>query len=224
MDSDERSGRTSRRRAWGGAGAMALGCYLAGDAAHRLHVAVALAADWWPWLLLGLAALNLLRSTVQVGSLIGPLVLALIAFAGLAASGGVARDTVENRIVPCALALAGAGLLFSTSQTTPRTRVLSAGGIDLSDSPAERLVLRAIVGELRADLSGTTHDRAVVHVTAIVGHVRLTVPRNAVIRMYDTGAVLTHIRTASKSSPAPESQVFDVHVLGVCGAVSVVHP
>lgn len=222
MHGDEREGRTSRTRMWGGVLAVAVGCYAAGDSAHRLHAAAALAADWWPWALLGLAALNLLRSAVPVGSLIGPVLLTAVALAGLAASDGVARGTVADRVVPSALALAGAALLLSAGRSALTTRVLSTGRVNIRKSPSGPLALRAVVGELHADLSGTGHAGVVLHVTAIVGHVRLTVPRDALVRIYDTGAVLTRIRAAAEGEPAESGQVFDIHVLGVCGAVSVV--
>ncbi|MER5385243.1 hypothetical protein ABT040_34080 [Streptomyces sp. NPDC002688] len=222
MHGDGQEGRTSRTRIWGGVLALAVGSYAAGDAAHRLHEAATLAADWWPWALLGLAALNLLRSAVPVGSLIGPLLLATLALGGLAASGGVARETLTDRVVPCALVLTGAALLLSAGRAARTTRVLSTGRVDIRQSSSDPLALRAVVGELRADLSRTGHAGVVLHVTAIVGHVRLSVPRDALVRIHDTGAVLTRIRAAAEGRPAKCGQVFDIHVLGVCGAVSVV--
>ncbi|MFF1678250.1 hypothetical protein ACFVYG_19700 [Streptomyces sp. NPDC058256] len=222
MHGDGREGRTSRTRMWGGVLALAVGSYIAGDAAHRLHAAAAIAADWWPWALLGLAALNLLRSALPVGSLIGPLLLAAVALGGLAASGGVAHETLADRVVPCALALMGAALVLSAGRAAGTTRVLSTGRVDIRNSPSGPLALRAVIGELRADLSETGHAGVVLHVTAIGGHVRLTVPRDALVRIHDTGAVLTRIRAAPEVRPAESGQVFDIHVLGVCGAVSVV--
>ncbi|MET9900190.1 hypothetical protein [Streptomyces sp. NPDC006446] len=222
MHGEGREGRASRTRIWGGVLALAVGSYVAGDAAHRLHMAAALAADWWPWVLLGLAALNLLRSAVPVGSFIGPLLLGAVALGGLAASGEVARETLTDRVVPCALVLMGTAILLSAGRGTRTTRVLSTGRVDIRQYPNGPLALRAVVGELRADLSGTGQAGVVLHVTAIVGHVRLSVPRDALVRIHDTGAVLTRIRAASEDRPAESGQVFDIHVLGVCGAVSVV--
>lgn len=221
-DGDERGRRASRARTWIGVAALAAGCYTVGDTADRARDAVEVAAAWWPWALLGLAALNILRSAVVTDALIGPLVLGAVALAGLAA--GLSGETVRDVIVPTGLAVIGAALVVSVGRddrTTQWSGVLSTGRVLVPADAGTLLTVRAVLGELRADLTIVAAERVTVHVTAVAGHVRLTVPRVCPVQVHRTGAALTRVHDSGPQPPL-EKGGLTVHVLGLCGAVSIV--
>ncbi|MEV0092027.1 hypothetical protein [Streptomyces sp. NPDC050738] len=228
MVDGEGSGRASRPRIWAGAIALAMGCYVVGDTVHRARTVLDLAARWWPWALLALSLLNLLRSAVPPGSLIAPLLLAAVGLTGLAVSGGIDRDTMINLIAPGVLALSGASLLFTLrpfGRTDRWSRFLATGRVVVPPGSGPLLSVRAVLGELRTDLTAADSDSSVaVHVTAVAGHVRIAVPQSSPVRIHTTGALLTRV-----TGPGPQtgehpagSGGFTIHVLGVCGAVAVV--
>ncbi|MEU4613016.1 hypothetical protein [Streptomyces umbrinus] len=221
-DGGERGGRAPRARTWVGVAALAAGCYTVGDTADRARNAVEVASSWWPWALLGLAALNVLRSAVATDALIGPLVLGAVALAGLAT--GLSGETVQNVVVPAGLAAIGVAILLSAGRddrTTRWSRVLSTGRVIVPADAGALLTVRAVLGELRADLTGVAAERVTVHVTAVAGHVRLTVPRACPVRIHRTGAALTRVSTSELQPPLGKGGLT-VHVLGLCGAVSIV--
>ncbi|MET7776000.1 MULTISPECIES: hypothetical protein [Streptomyces] len=214
--------------------ALAVGCFLVGDTMHRARVALDAMAEWWPWTLLALALFNLLRSAVSVDSLIGPAVLAVAALCGLALSRGLDARAVQNLAVPLALAGSGAVLLVTAGERDRRTRwtrFLSTGRVQVPAQGSELLVFRAVCGELRADLRALrSGGPAAVHVTAVAGHVRLIVPRSWQVRVHASGALLTRVteigRSDEKLAAAPgfgEEHEVALHLLGVCGAISIVH-
>jgi hypothetical protein len=176
--------------------------------------------------LLTLALLNLLRSVVPLGSLIGPLLLVGIALGGLVLTRGITTRTVQDLVIPAALALVGVALLLSVSRnlsTSRWTRFLSTGRVVAPGKATELLTLRAIAGELRADLTAVRHDSSTtVHITAIAGHVHLVVPRTCRVRVHSTGALLSRITQLGPETLTSEPYEIVLHVLGVCGAVSIV--
>ncbi|MFF7469610.1 hypothetical protein [Streptomyces sp. NPDC008092] len=208
--------------------AVALGCYALGDTADRIRAAVAFAERWWPWALLGLALVNLVRSAVSAEALIGPLALGGIALAGLVLARKVDGRALEDWI-PVGLALAGIGLVLSAAPDTSTTRwsrVLSTGRITVPADAGPLLTVRAVLGDLRADLTRLEDGagRTTVHVTAVGGHVRLIVPKERPVSVHRTGAALTRLTDGGDNAPwTPGGKArLTVHVLGLCGAVSIV--
>jgi hypothetical protein len=108
--------------------------------------------------------------------------------------------------------------------TSRWTRFLSTGRVVAPGKFAELLTLRAIAGELRADLTAVRCDSrtTTVHITAIAGHVHLVVPQPCQVRVHSTGAVLSRITQPGPETPTGEPYEIVLHVLGVCGAVSIV--
>ncbi|MEV0737240.1 hypothetical protein AB0I51_14970 [Streptomyces sp. NPDC050549] len=232
------SGRpAARSRIWTGLIALALGCFLAGDSVHRARLALDAVATWWPWALLALAAFNVLRSVVPVNSLIGPSALVVAALSGLALSHGLDARDVRDLGVPLALAGYGAVVLLSAGRTVGRTRwtrFLSTGHVHVPAGSGELLVFRALLGELRADLAtDPVGGPEAVHVTAVAGHVRITVPHTWQVRVHASGAPLTRISETSRREtsvpPGADGHGFAtrhevaLHLLGVCSAVSIVY-
>lgn len=225
MACGEGHGRASRVRTWVGILAVATGALLAGDPAHRTHTMLEWAVKWWPWGLLALASVNLLRSIVPAGSFVGPLVLGAIAVAGLGFTHGLNAHLARDLLAPTVLAVAGATLVLSAARSERRTswtRLLATGAIVVPPTTGHLLTVRAVLGELRADLR-QLEESVEVNVTAIAGHIRLTVPRTSEVRVHAPGALLTRV-TRPDSRPdepvGPEVE-FTIHVLGVCGAVSI---
>ncbi|WP_405950130.1 hypothetical protein OG588_30935 [Streptomyces prunicolor] len=220
--------RTSRARLWFGLLAVVIGCYLAGDAGQRARVALEFGARWWPWALLGLAVVNLLRSMLPNGSLIGPLLLMAVAAAGLSTSSNVGTATVTNLALPGLLTLGGTVLVVASSgpeQKSSWSSVLTTGRVVIPQDTGRTVTVRAVLGELRADLTSTTEEsRTVIHVTAIAGHVRVTVPRERWVKVHSSGTVLTHIaETGQKAAEVLDpSAGFTIHVLGMCSVVGIV--
>ncbi|MGW3242923.1 hypothetical protein [Streptomyces sp. NPDC001070] len=228
--------RTDRERGhrpspWLGLCALALGSFAAGDTLHRVRAAAEWATTWWPWLLLVLALLNLVRSFVAVSSLIAPGVLAAVALAGLASGHAVNRHILVNVVLPASLVLVGVALLrpFGGPEDRSWTRFLATGRIDGPGAIGERtrhprLELRAVAGEIRADLTGSALDGDVtVHITAIAGHVHLTVPRSWPVTVRTTGMVLTRVTdTGPRDAIDAEAGGVGLHLLGLAGAVSLV--
>jgi hypothetical protein len=225
-------GRGHRSRMWFGLTALATGCFTIGDGVHRIRGAADWAATWWPWLLLALALLNLLRTVIGVSSLIAPGLLAVVAVSGLALAHGISGRTLANLIIPAALVLVGLALLFPfrTAHRHQWTRVLATGRVRTTDTVGSRtenpqVVLRAIAGELRADLTGSFLDGSLtVQVTAVGGHVHLTVPRGWLVTIRSAGTVLTRVTDTGPRDTATKAADDEVglHLLGLCGAVSLV--
>ncbi|WP_431960195.1 hypothetical protein [Actinacidiphila sp. bgisy160] len=228
-----RTDRERGRRAspWLGLCALALGSFAAGDTLHRVRAAVEWAHVWWPWLLLVLAVLNLVRSFVAVSSLIAPGVLAGIALVGLAHGHAVSGRVLVNVVLPASVALVGVAMLlpFGGPEQGRWTRFLATGRIHGPGAIGERtrhprLELRAVAGEIRADLTGSALDGDVtVHITAVAGHVHLTVPRSWPVTVRTTGMVLTRVTDSGpRDAVDADSGGVGLHLLGLGGAVSLV--
>lgn len=215
----DRSGYALKARIWFGLPLAVIGGYLLGDTAGRFQLAWDAFVAWWPWALLGLAVANVLRSVLQLESLLAPGLLAFVALVGLALRGGIAANMFTDFAVPGALALTGMALLASAGSWLTRswTRVLVTGRVSAYESASGSLRPKAILGELRADLSPLTAPPQQVNVTAVFGHVHLTVPTTWRLDLHATGALLTPIRGVVGSGPSE----VKLRVLGFRGVVSV---
>ncbi|MHA6760022.1 hypothetical protein [Streptacidiphilus sp. PAMC 29251] len=226
MADGESGGRSPRVRIWVGLITLATGCYCLGDTAHRARTAAEVAGRWWPWALLALALINLLRSTVARGSGTAPLLLGGIALSWLTLSHGFAPRTLQDLLLPAALALVGTALLLSVSRAAGAngwTRILTTGRITVPAGAADLLTLRAVAGELRTDLTAVRiHSHLTLHVTAIGGHVHLTLPAACRVTIHSSGAFLTRIADPGPRADTGNAPEIVLHVLGVCGAVSIV--
>ncbi|WP_105973591.1 hypothetical protein [Streptomyces geranii] len=218
----------SRFRVWVGIVLLAVGCFVAGDAARRVGEALVFGAHWWPWILLTVAVLNVLRSALPTGSYIGPLVIGAVALVGLTMSDSVGPQEVEDIALPGVLVLAGAGLALAAShdvRTTSWSRILTTGRVVLPQGAHGTVTARAVLGDLRADLTqASAEDETTVRVTVVGGHVQLTVPRERAVRVHMSGTVLTHVGEtgADPAEPQDSGKGFAIHVAGVCGAVGIV--
>lgn len=225
MTSTKGGGRASRVRIWVGILAVATGALLAGDPATRTQATLSWAARWWPWALLALASVNLLRSAVPAGSLIGPVTLGAVAVVGLAVTHGLDGHIARDLLAPTLLVVAGTALVLSAVGSGHRsnwTRLLATGAVIVPAGTGPLLTARAVLGELRADLRQLEND-VEVNVTAVAGHVHLIVPPTSTVHVHTLGALLTRV-TPPDSRPdesTPPEGAFTIHVLGICGAVSI---
>lgn len=225
-------GREQRSRLWLGLTVLAVGSFTVGDSAHRVRAAADWLTAWWPWLLLAIALLNLLRSVITPGSLIAPGLLGTVAFGGLAAAHGISTRALADFAAPTALILVGLALLLSSREADSHrwTRVLATGRVRTTDALGSRrdtpqVVLRAIAGEVRADLTGSFLDGSLsVQVTAVAGHVHLTVPKEWPVTVRTAGTVLTRVTDtgAREGTDADAAREVGLHLLGLCGAISLV--
>ncbi|MFF4348132.1 hypothetical protein [Streptomyces sp. NPDC001530] len=155
-----------------------------------------------------------------------------MALGGLAAAHDNSTRTLADLVAPAALILVGLALLLSSRETDSHqwTRVLATGRVRTTHTLGCRtdhsqVVLRAIAGELRADLTGSVLDGSLtVQVTAVAGHVHLTVPRDWPVTVRTAGTVLTRISDTGPhaGTDADAAREVGLHLLGLVGAVSLV--
>ncbi|MFC8662978.1 hypothetical protein [Streptomyces sp. NPDC057199] len=222
-----------RSRMWLGLAVLAVGSFTVGDTTHRVRAAADWFTTWWPWLLLALALLNLLRAAITPGSFIAPGLLATVAVGGLAATHDISTRTLTDFVAPAALVLVGLALLLSSRGATHShrwTRVLATGRVRTTDAFGSRtgnrqVILRAIAGEVRADLTGSVLDGSLtVLVTAVAGHVHLTVPHDWPVTVRTAGTILTHVSDTGPRASTEDNAAREVglHLLGLVGAISLV--
>ncbi|WP_038515086.1 hypothetical protein [Amycolatopsis japonica] len=216
----DRSGHDLKTRIWIGLPLAVVGAYLIGDGPGRLRLAWDLIGSWWPWALAGLAAVNLLRSLLRTGSLLAPGILAFAAMTALAFREGVAARPLVDVIIPAVIVLTGMTLLLSAGSglTASWTRFLVSGRVIASVPPPDGVRPRAILGELKADLSPMATPPEELRVTAIFGHVHLTIPATWQLDLRSGGTVLTPVRGPIGTGPLE----VRLSVLGFCGLVDVV--
>ncbi|GAA3207151.1 hypothetical protein [Actinocorallia longicatena] len=220
------TGVRRRGRAWFGLVALAAGSFVIGDVHERLREAVAWVGGHWPWLVLGWAGANVVRSAVAAGSLIAPALLVAAALAGL---GLVGVEILIDVLAPALLITVGAVLVRSSAEpgVGAWTRVLVSGRVTAPaevghETPHARFAIRAVAGEVRADFAGSVLAGGMdLEVTAIAGHVHLTVPRSWPVVVRTAGTVFTHVSDTGPRSGDAAAEV-GLHLLGLCGAVSLV--
>ena len=220
------SNRDTRFRLWLGIAAVGIGSFIAGDASHRLNVALDAVIAWWPWALLGLAAVNLLRSLIQPESLYGPALPAAIGLLGIGIAHAVAGSTALDVLFPAACVRLGGLLLLSVGARDRQrmTRILTTGW---AQGPKEilddtTLHMRAIAGELHVDLRPSLLEADLqAEITAICGHVSIDIPRNWTVTTDPPGMLLTRIVDNGPRHEQDEDYRLNVRILGFCGAVTI---
>ncbi|USX52482.1 hypothetical protein [Lentzea sp. HUAS12] len=218
--------RELRARIWFGLPLIAIGAFMVGDTARRLGQAWTFVGRYWPWILLGLACLNLVRSLFHVESLLAPGLLGVVALTALALRAEVASSVVLDWLLPLLVVLAGVSLLSSVGARVRRslTRVLSTGRVDLDGVLPEVLRPRAVLGDVRVDL--TNADEAAtdveVELTAVFGVVRLVVPKTWRVELQGQGVLLSRVSSSGpREEPKDGTPTLLLHVMGFCGFVSV---
>ncbi|WP_434442206.1 hypothetical protein [Lentzea sp. E54] len=218
--------RELRARIWFGLPLIAAGAFLVGDAAQRLVSAWNFVGRYWPWLLLGLACLNLIRSLFRVESLLAPGLVAVVALTALALRSEVASSMILDWVLPVLIIVVGTTLLWSVGARVRRswTRVLSTGRVAAPEELPKRLRPRAIVGEIEVDFRAARSGEMDVdlEVTAVFGWVRIVVPRAWQVELGHQGVLLSKIvdRAAGEQGDPRERKLL-LHVMGFCGIVSV---
>ncbi|MEV5721790.1 hypothetical protein AB0L41_48740 [Amycolatopsis mediterranei] len=213
------SRRELKVRIWLGLPLAVVGGYLCGDPAVRLQLAWGVLVVWWPLVLLALAVSNLLRSVLRLESLLAPGLLAFTAVVALSLRHDAATKALVDIALPAAVMLAGVALLLSTGSSLSKswTRVLTTGRVVAHAGEPSDVRPAAILGELKVDLSTLVTPPQEMRVTAVFGHVDLTIPATWQLDLRAEGAVLTAIRGLTGTGlPA-----VTLRVLGFCGAVTV---
>ncbi|MBB6547046.1 hypothetical protein HD593_001841 [Nonomuraea rubra] len=212
---------------------ITFGCLLAWLSIHNRMLPVeSWAAVTWPWTLLTLATVNFARSALKAGSLIGPGLLASTACGALVTGVGVSRSPLTIVVLACAAILTGVVLIRSSRSRSQAgwTRVMTTGRVRApvavgQHTPHPRLTLRAIAGEVRADFGGSNLDGSLaVWVTAISGHVHLTVPRTWPVVVRSAGIALTRVTDTHnpRDTHAEDAHSLGLHLLGLCAAITLV--
>jgi hypothetical protein len=215
-----RAVREHRARIWLGLALVVVGTFLIGDTAHRWERAWDLVGQWWPWALLGLAAVNLAVSLMRLESVLAPGLLAFIGLVALAIRHGFAGNTVIDFALPAMVAFAGAVLLLSSGAAagTSWTRVLVTGRVEAPEQVHSPLRPRAILGEVKANLTTVRSRGPSIWVTVVFGHVHLVVPKTWNVTLNRDGALIVSIRDPS---PSGNDREASLRVMGFCGVVSV---
>lgn len=225
MTADHQPPRERRARSWLGLLLIGTGAFLAGDTVERLQLAWAFVERWWPWALLGLAFINLARSILRIESVLAPGLLAAVAAIVLALRHGIATHTVLDIALPLALTFAGAALLLSIGAKSEKswTRVLMTGRVAPTDPVTGVLRPRAVLGEVRVNLTTLKEPSGelTVHATAVLGHVHFEIPSAWHVVVDAEGAVLTSLRD-SKDNGDESGRHVRLSILGFCGIVTVV--
>lgn len=218
--------RELRARIWIGLPLIAVGAFLVGDTARRLSLAWTFAGRYWPWILMGLACVNLIRSLFHMESLLAPGLLGVVALTALALRSEVALSVVLDWLLPLLIILAGVSLLSSVGARVRRslTRVLSTGRVHLEGGLPNLLRPRAVLGDIKVDLTNADEvgKTVEVEITAVFGWVRLVVPRTWHVELGGQGVLLSHVSSrGARAEPKDGAPTLSLHVMGFCGFVSV---
>lgn len=187
---------------------------------YALHGDDRWVAAGWPWLLLAMAVVNLARSALTFGSLIAPSVLTAAACGGLMIKADAA-SVPAMLIIACLIVLGGLGLLRPGAWT----RIMVTGRVRVSAPPVRLVVLRAVAGELRADFThAALGNTLTVRVTALAGHVHITVPRSWPVMVLSAGTALTRFTDTGGTEEVSSGSTgyLALHLLGLGGAISLV--
>ncbi|EWM11577.1 hypothetical protein KUTG_01881 [Kutzneria sp. 744] len=211
---------------WLGGILLLSGAFLVGDTTHRLNVAWTLFAHWWPWALIGLAIVNVMRRFLRVESVLAPGLLILVSIVYLALQQGIEPDRVINFVVPLATLIGGLALLASIGSTAGRswTRVLLTGRVEATPPVSTTLCPRALLCENLVDLTSCpgNPEGITMNVTVVLGHVQLTVPKDWELDLDDSGRLLTAVRDRTTELPEDNrAGLLRIHVLGFGGVVSI---
>lgn len=209
-------------RWWLGLLLLAVGLFLLGNTGERLRLAWTVAERVWPWALLALAVLNLLRAVFRLESALAPGLLAFVAAVALAVRYEVPGQTFIDLILPAVVAMVGVALLRSGGRADRSwTRVLITGRVEAPAAVDRRLRPSAVLCELHADLRPVSAS-CEVWVTAFFGHVRLTVPKDCYVNLNTSGTLLTSIRDPERIGHRTKDDraELNVRVWSFCGVVS----
>ncbi len=219
--------RELRARIWFGLPLIAAGAFLVGDAAHRLLLAWTFVGRHWPWILLGLACLNLIRSLFRVESMLAPGLVAVVALTALALRSEVASSMVLDWVLPVLIIVVGTTLLWSVAARVRKswTRVLSTGRVSVQGRCPDVLRPRAVVGEITVDLLAAQDAPMNVDtdVTAVFGWVQVVVPQSWHVELASQGLLLSKIIDRGPADPGEQAgrPTLTLHLMGFCGVVSI---
>lgn len=218
-----------RVRLWAGLAILGAGSYLIGGADQRLELAGSLLRNWWPWILLALAAINLGRTILRATSLVAPSLIAIVALIGLLMRRSGISSNIENFYIPGALVVAGAllALSYGDSRSNRWVRVLTSARVRIHDQLPPEITAWAIAGELRLDLAGASLDtqEVTIAIKAILGHVHIDIPRSWPTHLpadpRSDHLILTKIEDIGVRSQQDGDHGVTLRLSGFCGAITL---
>lgn len=172
----------------------------------------ALAADWWPLLIVGAGLWTALTTSRLAGAL-----LVVIGTLVLAAANDVVEADLLGLIWPAVLVAIGTGILVAGA----RMRGLTGNRHTAPDGAWQGPpTATAVFGDARLNLTDDGSDRTVVTALAVFGDVLVSVP--AGWRVVDrTTALFGDIKVPRDQPTGPEAPVVELHGMALFGDTRV---
>lgn len=229
----------SRARIGLGIVAVAAGTALALGRIDSLVATARALAELLPLLLVIGGVVAIVLVVVPRGALAGPVLIISIGALGLAVEHGAFHRSLVTRAA--AFILIGLGVVVAMSRPEKQgidvgvqhcTAVLLPAHRDISGIAPSKLIVRAVFGQLRIDLSQATHSGELsIDITCVLGRVELTLPKGLQVRAgrVELARRMTFEGTLTSSKLAlpaaqggeEEQDMIVLNVQGWAGAVRV---
>lgn len=202
----------------------AAGAAAAASTPGRVTHAVLTAMGWWPYALVLLCLVNIVRLTVPPGGLYGPALLGAVALSALVGL----RLTLRQWFVAGPLIVAGVGLLLGMTvpSSPPDRRTWALAWVvrrQLSGTLPARMAVLVLLGSAEVDLTAAVCTSKVeCNVTMGMARLKLVVPAALFVELESaaTGGIrILESGTAATGDPSRPKLV--VHLLGLFGVVEL---
>jgi hypothetical protein len=205
---------------------VVISSFLLLDPNNRIAELLGLLEGVWPWLLLGLAGLNLLRSITPTGAFIGPLAVAGVALVGLLPSLDVHGPTIANIVVPLVTLAVGAALLLrgsATNKVAKWTTILATVSRRHEEAVPGTINAHCWMGELRVDLRQAEWDEAsTLNVVVVLGRVAVEVPVTLPIVLDDAGILVAVQESGFRAISTTDARLLRLTPKGLLGRVDII--
>jgi hypothetical protein len=206
-----------KRRVLIGLGLAVAGSYFALDPAARAEALLNGLRQWWPFLLLGLAGLNLLRSVIDTPSLLAPAALTAVAAVALA---GIGAPFWDRLVAGGPLLVAGIGVGMVVAAMGTPARVVSVLWTRRSYAKHRPLPARTelvcVAGELRHDLrSASIAGTETLVARLVLGYVVVVIPSGWRCHLANTPP--RSIRISERGAVPPAGPTIALEVSGGVG-------
>lgn len=179
---------------------------------------------WWPWALLGLALLIVVRSTLRLESVFVPGLIASIGGLGLAVKYGLTAKVLVDVLVPASLVGGGIALLFAKTGKTPQswTKFLWSGRVYAPEAAREPLRPRVFLGDIRVDMTTVRPEEldVTIDATMVLGHIHFDIPKDWFVTLKDS-TLASRILDKRRNGNEGDSTLLVLNVLGFGGIVTI---